>query len=246
MYRNFRRKKIIIKILAVIISASLTVAVVSAIVNKNFDELRKFLLGECSDFTASTETNVSNLLRLKISALNLQYNKIYVADTEELRNALKNAMAGDEIILIKADANDLPFAHEFFNAIICADSYNYFGRDDNFLDEKIIPFIKPGGYVYIAVPGMKKDCHDDLPDELLLSWNEEQLDYIHDMDYWRNIVDKSNKSKVISIKQMEGNEELWTDWINCDNEYAAGDKKAVDAGACKYLNFISIVLQRVK
>ena len=112
--------------------------------------------------------------------------------------------------------------------------------------EKIIPFIKPGGYVYIAVPGMKKDCHDDLPDELLLSWNEEQLDYIHDMDYWRNIIDKSNKSKVISIKQMEGNEELWKDWINCDNEYAAGDKKAIDAGACKYLNFISIVLQRVK
>lgn len=64
--------------------------------------------------------------------------------------------------------------------------------------------------------------------------------------YWRNIVDKSNKSKVISIKQMEGNEELWKDWINCDNEYAAGDKKAIDAGACKYLNFISIVLQRVK
>ena len=155
-------------------------------------------------------------------------------------------LSGDEIIPIKADANDLPFAHEFFNAIICADSYNYFGRDDSFLDEKIIPFIKPGGYVYIAVPGMKKDCHDDLPDELLLSWNEEQLDYIHDMDYWRNIIDKSNKSKVISIKQMEGNEELWKDWINCDNEYAAGDKKAIDAGACKYLNFISIVLQRVK
>lgn len=112
-------------------------------------------------------------------------------------------LSGDEIIPIKADANDLLFAHEFFNAIICADSYNYFGRDDNFLDEKIIPFIKPGGYVYIAVPGMKKDCHDDLPDELLLSWNEEQLDYIHDMDYWRNIVDKSNKSKVISIKQWK-------------------------------------------
>ena len=43
---------------------------------------------------------------------------------------------------------------------------------------------------------------------------------------------------------MEGNEELWQDWINCDNEYAAGDKKAIDAGACKYLNFIAIVLQR--
>lgn len=106
MYKNFRRKKIIIKILAVIISASLTVSVVSAIVNKNFDELRKFLLGECSDFTASTETNVSDLLRLKISALNPQYNKIYVADTEALRNALKNAGAGDEIILTGTDYGD--------------------------------------------------------------------------------------------------------------------------------------------
>ena len=65
-------------------------------------------------------------------------------------------LSGDEIIPIKADANDLPFAHEFFDAIICTDSYNYFGRDSSFLDEKIIPFIKPGGYVYIAVPGMKR------------------------------------------------------------------------------------------
>ena len=61
---------------------------------------------------------------------------------------------------------------------------------------------------------------------------------------WEDIVDKSDKSRIISIKQMEGNEELWQDWINCDNEYAAGDKKAIDAGACKYLNFIAIVLQR--
>lgn len=164
--------------------------------------------------------------------------------TENKKFFDKMGLSGDEIIPIKADANDLPFAHEFFDAIICADSYNYFGRDSSFLDEKIIPFIKPGGYVYIAVSGMKKDCHDNLPDELLLSWNEEQLDYIHDMDYWEDIIDKSDKSRIISIKQMKGNEELWQDWINCNNEYAAGDKKAIDAGACKYLNFIAIVLQR--
>ena len=65
-------------------------------------------------------------------------------------------LSGDEIILIKADANDLPFAHEFFNAIICADSYNYFGRDDNFLDEKIIPFIKPGGLCVYCSSGYEK------------------------------------------------------------------------------------------
>ena len=36
-------------------------------------------------------------------------------------------------------------------------------RDPDYLDQKLLPFIKNGGYIYIAVPGMKKDCHDNLP-----------------------------------------------------------------------------------
>ena len=28
------------------------------------------------------------------------------------------------------------------------------------------------------------------------------------------------------------------------NEYSKNDKKAIDAGACKYLNFIAIVLKK--
>ena len=45
-------------------------------------------------------------------------------------------------------------------------------------------------------------------------------------------------------REMESNEECWNDWILCDNPYAQGDKKAVEAGACKYLNFIAIVLKK--
>ena len=41
---------------------------------------------------------------------------------------------------------------------------------------------KRQGYVYIAVPGMRHDCHDNLPKELLLSWTPEQLEYMHDID----------------------------------------------------------------
>ena len=29
---------------------------------------------------------------------------------------------------------------------------------------------------------MKKNCHNDIPKELLLSWTPEQLDYIHDIE----------------------------------------------------------------
>ena len=73
-----------------------------------------------------------------------------------------------QIIPVKADAENLPFEKEFFDAVVSVDSYNYFGRDTRYLDDKLLPFVKSGGYIYIAIPGMRKDCHDNLPPELLL------------------------------------------------------------------------------
>ncbi len=148
------------------------------------------------------------------------------------------------IIPVRADATALPFAEEFFDAVISTDSYNYFGRDERYLDDKLLPFVKHGGYVYIAVPGMKRDLHEALPKELLLSWTPEQLDYIHDVRYWTDIVRQCSGAEVISVKEMESNEEVWADWLKQDNEYAAGDRRTMEAGGGRYLNFISIVLRR--
>lgn len=150
----------------------------------------------------------------------------------------------NQIIPVKADATDLPFEKEFFDAVISIDSYNYFGRDEHYLDNKLLPFIKSGGYIYIAIPGMKKDCHDNLPQELLLSWTPEQLDYMHDIDYWTGIMKKSKGVEIISIKEMESNDEAWADWLKQNNEYAIGDRKSMEAGGGKYLNSIEIVLRK--
>ena len=175
--------------------------------------------------------------------------KVYATDLwseaqENQKFFAEMELTEQEIIAVKADATDLKYDHEFFDAIVSTDSYNYFGRDAHYLDEKLLPFVKAGGYVYIVVPGMKKDCHNDIPEELLLSWTSEQLDYIHDIKYWESIVSKSKYSEIVSIYEMESNEECWNDWIQCDNEYAVNDRKAIEAGACKYLNFIAIVLRK--
>lgn len=149
-----------------------------------------------------------------------------------------------QIIPVKADACDLPFEKEFFDAVVSTDSYNYFGRDERYLDDKLLPFVKKGGYIYIAIPGMKKDCHRNLPKELLLSWTPEQLDYMHDTVYWTKIVSQSKNAEIISVKEMESNDEVWADWLRQDNEYAVGDRKSMEAGGGKYLNFISIILKK--
>lgn len=153
-------------------------------------------------------------------------------------------LSKEQIIPVKADACALPFEKEFFDAVVSTDSYNYFGRDEHYLDNRLLPFVKKDGYIYIAVPGMKKDCHDNLPKELLLSWTPEQLDYMHDTDYWTKIVSKSKNSEIVSVKEMESNEEVWADWLSQDNEYAVGDRKSMEAGGGKYLNFISVILKK--
>ena len=153
-------------------------------------------------------------------------------------------LTDSEIVPVKADAEALPFEKEFFDAVVSTDSYNYFGRDPEYLDSKLLPFIKSGGYIYIAIPGMKKDCHDALPKELLLSWTPEQLEYMHDTAYWSDMVGKCRCAEVVSVTEMESNEEVWADWLMQENEYAIGDRKAMEAGGGKYLNFIKIVLKK--
>ena len=153
-------------------------------------------------------------------------------------------LSRSQIIPVKADAVDLPFEKAFFDAVVSVDSYNYFGRDANYLDDKLLPFLKRGGYIYIAIPGMKKDCHDHLPEALLRSWTPEQLEYMHDVDYWADMVGRCRGAQVLSVSEMESNAEVWADWLAQDNEYAVGDRKAMEAGGGNYLNFISIILQK--
>lgn len=174
---------------------------------------------------------------------------VYAADLwsdpgENRRFFQSVGLTDTQIIPVKADATALPFEKEFFDAVVSTDSYNYFGRDPDYLDQKLLPFVKKGGYVYICVPGMHKDCHDDLPKELLLSWTPEQLAYMRDTRYWADTVGKSRDAKVLTVEEMQSNDEVWADWLAQENEYAVNDRKSMRAGGGKYLNFIKIVLQK--
>lgn len=51
--------------------------------------------------------------------------------------------------------------------------------------------------------------------------------------------------EIISMRPMLCTAEVWSDWLTCDNEYAAGDRPAVEAGALEYLNTIAIVLRKL-
>ena len=173
----------------------------------------------------------------------------YAADlwsdpSENMRFLEGLGLTNREVIPLKADARALPFAQGFFDAVVSVDSYNYFGRDPDYLGSCLLPHVKDGGLVLLAIPGMVRDCHENPPACLTLSWTSEQLDYIHDMTWWRAIFEQTPGVRVVSLREMACTREAWADWVACDNDYARGDRAAVEAGALDYLNTIAVTLRK--
>ena len=174
---------------------------------------------------------------------------VYAADlwsdpSDNMRFFEECGLTNRQAVPLKADATALPFAHGFFDAVVSVDSYNYFGRDPNYLGEHLLPLVKRGGELLFAIPGMVRDCLDDLPACLLASWTPEQLEFMHDMSWWRANLEQTEDAEILDMREMTCTHEAWADWLECDNEYAVGDRAAVEAGALIYLNTIAVRLRR--
>lgn len=146
----------------------------------------------------------------------------------------------DRIIPIHADANDLPYADEYFDVVISVDAYNYFGMDEAFMDKRIAPLVKPGGQIAICVPGTITDL-DGTPKELRPYLSDEDMATLRSRRWWRSLFDQSKRLKLDSIWEPSDFDEVWNDWLACDNEYAIHDRDMMQANDGKYLNFVSIV-----
>lgn len=60
---------------------------------------------------------------------------------------------------------------------------------------------------------MAHDCHNDLPTCLLKSWTPEQLDYMHDIDWWRAIISQTEGVEIVDMHAMECTAEAWANWL---------------------------------
>ena len=49
------------------------------------------------------------------------------------------------------DAHSLPFAKDFFDAVIAIDSFLYYGTDDRY-QSYLVQFVKPGGFIGVVDP----------------------------------------------------------------------------------------------
>ena len=105
----------------------------------------------------------------------------------------------NNVVPIHADAHDLPYANNYFDLITTIDSFHYFSTEPEFFESKILPLVKSGGYVYIAMPGLKKEIHGK-EDNLVLEWlgaEESEYELFHSIDWWKNHLNRSDLYEIV-------------------------------------------------
>ena len=153
----------------------------------------------------------------------------------------------DKVIPLHADANDLPFAESYFDAVVSIDSFHYFAEQPHFFEQKILPLLKPKGVAIIAMPGLKEEIHGKEP-EVILEWldgEESEYSLYHCRDWWLKQIGQSDDFKVLMDFDLESFDEAWQDWFLSRHEFALHDEEFFQKGVAQYLSTVGLVIQKV-
>ncbi len=140
-------------------------------------------------------------------------NDLWITATENLAY-IREMRLEDSVFPIHAEAHDLPYTEEFFDAIVSLDSYQYYGTDDIYLTY-FHKFVKPGGQIGIVVPGLARDFPDGVPKHLARvqanggTFWEPDCWCFHTADWWRH---HWARTGLVDVEVADLLPDGWKDW----------------------------------
>ncbi|MBC9723477.1 cyclopropane-fatty-acyl-phospholipid synthase family protein [Streptomyces sp. TRM68367] len=126
-------------------------------------------------------------------------------------NAARIAEAGvaDLVQPVFAEAHDLPFGAETFDAIVSIDAYQYFGTNDLYLSE-LARLLRPGGRIGVVVPALREEPDGVEPPEQLKPWWEPDFWCFHTPAWWRR---HWTRSGAVDVEAADWLPDGWRDWL---------------------------------
>jgi ubiquinone/menaquinone biosynthesis C-methylase UbiE len=167
---------------------------------------------------------------------------LWFSASENLQR-IRDAGVEDGVFPIHADARSLPFAAEFFDAIVSIDSYFYYGTDDLYLND-LARFVKPGGPVGIAGAGFMREIDGPVPEHLRAWWAQDLPWCLHSAAWWRRHWERTGIMDVEVADTLTDGWQRWLDWhrvIAPDNH---AEIKALEADRGDYLGYVRMVGRR--
>lgn len=183
---------------------------------------------------------LSTFLLVKKFGVSVFAADLWISPTENYER-FQSIGIDDKAVPISVDAaKGLPFANGYFDVLFSVDAYHYFGDTAEMLPS-LIPFVKKGGYIAVAVPGLKYEFGKMVPDEMKPFWIDEVARTIHSLDWWKELWSREKGIEMVSICEMSCCKQAWDEWLTSPNPYAVGDVKMMEAENGNYFNLIQLI-----
>ena len=155
---------------------------------------------------------------------------------------IRDAGVGDGVFPVHADARSLPFAHEFFDAVVSIDSFPYYGTDDLYAGY-LAQFVKVGGAIAIAGSGLTQEIDGAVPEQLQ-AWWEPAACCLHSAGWWRRHWERSGVLEVELAETMPDGWQVWLDWQRAASPDNLVEIETLEADRGRYLGYVRVVGRR--
>jgi SAM-dependent methyltransferase len=166
---------------------------------------------------------------------------LWFSASENLRR-VRDAHVDDGVFPIHADARALPFAAEFFDAVVSIDSFVYYGTDDLYLNY-LARYIKPGGVLAVAGAGVMQEIEGSVPDHLQ-AWWEPSMSCLHSAAWWRRHWERTGILDIELADTLPDGWQLWRDWLTVVAPDNTVEIQTVEGDRGRYLGYVRIVGRR--
>jgi cyclopropane fatty-acyl-phospholipid synthase-like methyltransferase len=166
---------------------------------------------------------------------------LWVAASENWQR-VRDADLTDRVFPIHADARALPFAREFFDAIVAVDCYSYFGTDDLYLNY-VANFVKERGPIGIAGAGLVQEMPSPVPEHLREFWSQDAW-CLHSVAWWREHWERTGLVEILAADSIDEGWKLWSQWHRLAWPDNTAEIAALEEDAGRYLTYIRLVGRR--
>jgi cyclopropane fatty-acyl-phospholipid synthase-like methyltransferase len=166
---------------------------------------------------------------------------LWIAASENWQR-IRDADLENQVFPLHADARALPFAAEFFDAILAIDCYPYFGTDDLYLNY-LVQFVKPGGAIGIAGAGLVEEMPTTLPEHLREFWTQDFW-ALHSALWWKQHWERTELVEIEIADTMEDGWKLWSHWQRAAWPHNTAEIAAVESDAGRHFGYVRVVARR--
>ena len=156
---------------------------------------------------------------------------------------VRDAGAEGGVFPLRADARSLPFAEDFFDAVVSIDSFMYYGTDDLYLSN-LARFVKPGGQIGIALAGLQQEVEGTVPEHLAEWWAADPVYCLHSAAWWRRHWERSRVVDVELADSLADGWQYWRRWLQIIAPHNEVEMRALEADAGRYVGYVRAIGRR--